>query len=91
MPQATCPKHLLLSAADVAAAHLRLGFMYENGIGMRVSFKVSYTLLPFLPPELEACPLKILSLSVVTWPLQIKHQFARLDRLWMHSSFVHME
>ena len=27
-------------AADVAAAQLRLGVMHENGIGMRVNYKV---------------------------------------------------
>ncbi len=32
---------LCLAAAGVAAAQLRLGVMYENGIGMRVNYKVS--------------------------------------------------
>ena len=37
--------NLLLHAAKVAAAHLRLGFMYENGISMRVDFKVMHQIL----------------------------------------------
>ena len=44
-------------AADVAAAQLRLGVMYENGIGMRVNYKVSQKLLfvAALPPCIHLC------------------------------------
>ncbi len=39
---------LLCCAADVAAAQLRLGVMYENGIGMRVNYKVGQKALFWL-------------------------------------------
>lgn len=44
---------LLCCAADVAAAQLRLGVMYENGIGIRVNYKVGRRLFLCCNPALH--------------------------------------
>jgi len=58
---------VLCFAADVAAAQLRLGVMYENGIGMRVNHMVGQELFCWLQR------LPAFSFAIAVTRLDMKH------------------